>query len=89
MGGHRQGVGRVQDLETPGRERGGDPGRTEVLDRECGVSDAGTDVILTLGPRHGADYLHRRPLPFGYRIVPRFPEMDAEKLEQLIAASTP
>ena len=51
MGGHRQGVGRVQDLETPGRERGGDPGRTEVLDRECGVSDAGTNVILTLGPR--------------------------------------
>ena len=29
----------------------------------------------------------RQPLPFKYRIVPRFPEMDAEKLEQLIAAS--
>ncbi|KAF8549589.1 cytochrome P450 [Imleria badia] len=28
-----------------------------------------------------------RPLPFKYRIVPRFPGMDAEKLEQLIAAS--
>jgi cytochrome P450 len=28
------------------------------------------------------------PLPFRYRIVPRFPGMDAEKLEQLIAAST-
>ncbi|KAF8550832.1 cytochrome P450 [Imleria badia] len=28
------------------------------------------------------------PLPFKCRIVPRFPGMDAEKLEQLIAAST-
>jgi len=27
------------------------------------------------------------PLPFKHRIVPRFPEMDVEKLEQLIAAS--
>ena len=29
----------------------------------------------------------RHPLPFGCRIVPRFTGMDAEKLEQLIAAS--
>ncbi|KAN0084464.1 Cytochrome P450 [Tylopilus felleus] len=28
-----------------------------------------------------------RPLPFKYRIIPRFPGMDAEKLEKLIAAS--
>ncbi|KAF8553325.1 cytochrome P450 [Imleria badia] len=29
-----------------------------------------------------------RPLPFRYRIVPRFPGMDTEQLEQLIVAST-
>ena len=40
-----------------------------------------------LGPEDGADFLCRQPLPFKYRIVPRFPEMDAEKLERLIAAS--
>jgi hypothetical protein len=40
-----------------------------------------------LDPEHGADFLCGHPLPFKYRIVPRFPEMDAEKLEQLIAAS--
>jgi len=35
----------------------------------------------------GGNTVH--PLPFGHRIVPRFPEMDAEKLEQTIAASIP
>ena len=32
--------------------------------------------------------LCRHPLPFNCRIVPRFPGVDAEKLEQLIAAGT-
>ncbi|KAI9459771.1 cytochrome P450 [Boletus coccyginus] len=32
--------------------------------------------------------LRRRPLPFKCRIVPRLPGMNAEKLEQLVAAST-
>lgn len=36
-----------------------------------------------------ADSVHRHPLPFKYKIVPRFPGMDAVQLEQLIAASTP
>ncbi|KAN0084468.1 Cytochrome P450 [Tylopilus felleus] len=35
----------------------------------------------------GGNAVH--PLPFKCRIVPRFPGMDVEKLEQLIAASTP
>lgn len=40
---------------------------------------------------HDADFFSgcgRHPLPFGYRIVPRFAGMDAENLEQLIATST-
>lgn len=34
------------------------------------------------------DCLRRHPLPFKYRIVPRFPGMDGETLERLIAASS-
>ena len=34
------------------------------------------------------DSLYSHPLPFKCRIVPRFPGMDAEELEKLIAAST-
>lgn len=53
----RQGVGRVQDLETPGRERGGDARGTVVFDWECGVSD---DIdrchffFCSFDPRRGA-----------------------------------
>lgn len=46
--------------------------------------------------RHGpldlggdVDSFRRHPVPFGYRIMPRIPGTDAEKLEQLIADSTP
>ncbi|KAI9567596.1 cytochrome P450 [Boletus coccyginus] len=45
-------------------------------------------VEIPVEPRF-APGISLHPLPFGYRIVPRFPGMDAEKLEQLIAASTP
>ena len=40
---------------------------------------------------HGADVdsLHRHPEPFQYRILPRDPRMNPEKLEGLIAANTP
>lgn len=43
---------------------------------------------------HAPDYactgsLCRHPVPFKCRIVPRSPGMDAEKLDQLIAASSP
>ena len=85
--GHRQRVGHVQYIETPGRERGGDLGRTRIFERACDVSDTRQthrsilDVILTRS-------LRRHPLPFKCRIVPRLPGMNAEKLEQLIAAST-
>jgi len=45
-------------------------------------------VEIPVEPRFsGGNAVH--PLPFRHRIVPRFPGMDAEKLEQLIAASTP
>jgi len=38
--GHRQRVGHVQDIETPGRERGGDLGGTRIFERACDVSDS-------------------------------------------------
>jgi len=86
----RQGVGRVQDVETPGRERGGDPGGTEVHHRTRGVSDPTIDIVFAVDPgRVVLILLCRHPLPFRCRIVPRFPGMDAEGLEQLIAGSTP
>ena len=47
------------------------------------------DKQSTLGPGNDADFLGRHPLPFKCRFVPRFPGMDAEKLEELIADSTP
>lgn len=39
MDGHRQGIGRVQDTEAPGRKRSGDGSGTEVLERCCDVRE--------------------------------------------------
>ncbi|KAF8549581.1 cytochrome P450 [Imleria badia] len=44
-------------------------------------------VEISLEPKFSSG-LATRPLPFQCRIVPRMPGMDAEKLEELIAAST-
>jgi len=44
-------------------------------------------IEITIEPKFSSG-LGSRPLPFECRVVPRIPGMDAEKLEELIAAST-
>ncbi|KAG8216714.1 cytochrome P450 [Butyriboletus roseoflavus] len=50
------------------------------------LDENGVEILVE--PRFSSG-LTIHPLPFGCKIVPRFPGMDAEKLELLIAASTP